>query len=83
MPSAAQLAPASNGSSWRVSRDGAPFAVVAVRHEDGGIVVAADLAAAGAPGAADHRFDTVQAAEAFASDLIASFAYLGCDVARS
>ena len=62
-------------------RDGAPVAVVALRHEGGDVVVAADLAAA--PAVRPHRFETLQAAEAFVGDLIASFAYLGCDVAAA
>ena len=82
MTSAAQPLPARKDASWRVSRDGAPVAVVALRHDGGGVVVAADLAGAPA-GALPHRFETLQAAEAFVSDLIASFAYLGCDVAAS
>jgi hypothetical protein len=55
---------------------------VALRHEGSAVVVAADVAAAPA-GAGPHRFDTLHAAEAFVSDLIASFAYLGCDVATA
>ena len=81
MTSAAQPLPASRDSSWRVSRDGAPVAVVALRREGGDVVVAADLAAA--PAVRPHRFETLQAAEAFVGDLIASFAYLGCDVAAA
>jgi len=57
-------------------------AVVTLRHEGGDIVVAADVAANPA-GALPHRFETLRAAEAFVSDLNASFAYLGCDVAAS
>ena len=82
MASAAQALPAPADSLWRVSRDGAPVAVVALRHEGGAVVVAADLAA-GQAGARPHRFSTLQAAEAFVSDLIASFAYLGCDIAAA
>ena len=82
MASAAQPLPAPTDSSWRVSRYGAPVAVVAIRHEGGAVVVEADLAA-GQAGARPHRFATLQAAEAFVSDLIASFAYLGCDVAAA
>jgi hypothetical protein len=82
MTSAAQPLPALGDSSWRVSRDGVPVAVVALRHEGSGVVVAANVAAAPA-GALPHRFETIQAAEAFVSDLIASFAYLGCDVATA
>jgi hypothetical protein len=54
---------------------------VALRHEGSDVVVAADLAAA--PAVQPHRFGTLQAAEAFVGDLIASFAYLGCDVAAA
>jgi hypothetical protein len=79
MTSAAQPQSASTASSWRVSRDGATVATVALCHEGDGVVVAADLAA-GPAGARPHRFETLQAAEAFVGDLIDSFAYLGCDV---
>ena len=82
MTSAAQPQPASTASSWRVSRDGATVATVALCHEGDGVVVAADLAA-GPAGARPHRFETLQAAEAFVGDLIDSFAYLGCDVAAA
>ena len=54
---------------------------MALRHDGGDVVVAADLAAATA--VRPHRFETLQAAEAFVGDLIASFAYLGCDVAAA
>jgi len=81
MTSAAQALPASTDSSWRVSRDGVQVAVVALRREGGDVVVSADLAAA--PAVRPHRFETLQAAEAFVGDLVASFAYLGCDVAAS
>jgi uncharacterized protein (DUF362 family) len=79
MASAAQLNAAPRGASWRVSRDGSSVAAVVVRHEGGEVVVAADLAAGAAP-AVLHRFGTLEAAEEFVSDLIASFSYLGCDV---
>ena len=79
---AAQPFPARTDSSWRVSRDGVPVAVVALCHEGDAVVVAADVAAAQA-GARRHRFETLQAAEAFVGDLIASFGYLGCDVATA
>ena len=80
MASAAQLTAAPFGASWRVSRDGASVAVVAVRHEGDRVIVAAKLAAAGSAAAVPHGFETLHAAEAFANDLIASFSYLGCDV---
>jgi hypothetical protein len=65
-------------SSWRVSLDGAVVAVVDVRHEGGEVVV--DTAV---DGVAPHTFDTLQAADSFLDDLMTSFAYLGCDVARA
>jgi hypothetical protein len=55
---------------------------VALRHEGSGVVVAADLAATPA-GTRPHCFETLQAAEAFVSDLIASFTCLGCDVSAA
>jgi hypothetical protein len=66
------------GSRWRVSRNGDAVATVAVRHEGGDVVVAADLGGRTCP----HRFPSLRAAEAFVADLIASFSYLGCEVAR-
>jgi hypothetical protein len=81
MTSAAQPLSATSQSAWRVSRDGAPVAVVSLRCEGGDAIVAADLAAA--PAGEPHRFATLQIAEAFVGDLIASFAYLGCDVAAA
>lgn len=69
-------------SLWRVSRDGVAVAVVALQRESSGIIVAADLATSPVT-VGPHRFDTLQAAEAFVGDLIASFAYLGCDIAAA
>jgi hypothetical protein len=76
MQPAAQLADPPSGS-WRVSRDGAPVAAVGMRSERGQVVVAT-----GVTGLAPYRFSTVEDADAFVGDLMASFAYLGCDVAR-
>ena len=81
MTPAAQPSAAPGASSWRVSRDGAAVAVVALRREGSAVLVAADVAAA--PATQPHRFATLQAAEAFVGDLIASFTYLGCDVATA
>jgi hypothetical protein len=67
--------------SWRVSRDGAPIAVVGIRRERDDVVVAAKLeGAAGKP--RPYRFGTVEDADAFIGDLMTSFAYLGCDITR-
>jgi hypothetical protein len=82
MTSAAESLSAPTRSSWHVSRDGVAVAAVALRREGSSVVVAADMAASPAS-TAPHRFDTLQAAEAFVGDLIASFAYLGCDVAAA
>ena len=82
MTSSAEPLPAPTASSWRVSRDGVAVATVAIGPDGTGIVGAANVAAATA-GAGPHRFDTLQAAEALVGDLIASFAYLGCDVAAA
>jgi hypothetical protein len=79
MASAAQTIPAPLGSSWRVSRDGQTVAVVTLRNERADVVVNATLA----DGSRTHRFESVSAADVFVGDLIASFSYLGCDVAAA
>jgi hypothetical protein len=82
MQAAAHLGNETIGSSWRVSRDGNEVAVVQVRHEGGGVVVCAELGGEGAPKrTCPNRFPTLRAAELFVADLIASFSYLGCEVA--
>ena len=82
MTSAAHLALVPPEGAWTVTRDGDTVAVVAVKHEGGGVVVDADLRAS-ASKVGPHRFPSLAAAEAFVNDLIASFTYLGCDVARA
>jgi hypothetical protein len=72
---------ASMESSWSVSREGALVAAVDVRQEGGDVVVLAGPVQGGNP--KPYRFPTFQAADSFLTDLMASFAYLGCDVARS
>jgi hypothetical protein len=66
--------------AWRVSREGVLIAAVSVLHERGGAVVATALE--GVAARRPYRFETVAEADAFVGDLITSFAYLGCDVAR-
>jgi hypothetical protein len=78
MQPVAQIAHATTTSAWRVSRDGSPVAVVDLREEGGNVVVAAEVE--GAAKAKPYRFASFEAADAFVRDLIASFAYLGCDV---
>ncbi len=67
-------------SSWSVSREGSLVAAVDVRQEGGDVVVLAGPAEAKPK---PYRFPTFQAADSFLTDLMVSFAYLGCDVARS
>ena len=64
-------------SAWRVSRDGEPVAAVDVHEEGGNVVVSATVGNTARP----YRFDSIEAADNFVRDLVASFAYLGCDVA--
>ena len=69
---------------WRVQRDGNPFARVASHSDGTGVVVSTQLV--GQEGDADrirpYRFPDVNSAETFVRDLIASFSYLGCQVAQ-
>ncbi len=78
MHAAAPLQDATTESSWRVSRDGTVVAVVDVRHEGGEVIVSTEV-----EGVSPHHFPTLQSAGAFVDDLMTSFAYLGCDVARA
>ena len=82
MAAATQLS-VDTDSSWRISRDGDQIAVVAVRQEAGEVVVATELGTTDGPGIDPCRFPSLQAAESFLGDLIASFSYLGCDVVRA
>ena len=70
---------------WRVQRDGNLFATVATHRDGAGIVVSTQLL--GQDGDADrtrpYRFPDLNAAETFVRDLIASFSYLGCQVAQA
>ena len=56
-----------------------PVATVAVRQEQGEVLVLAETSNTEKP----YRFDTLQAADAFLSDLMTSFSYLGCDIAST
>jgi len=84
MEAAAPLtAPAT--AEWRVQRDGAPFAKVST-HSDGAAIVVSTLLLG--PGGhpeqvRPYRFPDSNAAEAFVRDLVASFSYLGCQVAQA
>jgi hypothetical protein len=65
--------------SWRITREGTDVATVAVRQEQGEVVVVAGTSSTEKP----YRFGSLQAADAFLSDLMTSFSYLGCDIATS
>lgn len=67
--------------SWRVSREGSTVATVGMRSERGEIVVATGVE--GSSAAQPYRFGTIEEADSFISDLMTSFAYLGCEVTRS
>ena len=66
-------------TAWRVTREGADVATVAVRQEQGEVLVIAGTSNTEKP----YRFDTLQAADAFLSDLMTSLSYLGCDIAST
>jgi hypothetical protein len=68
-----------NDTSWRVTREGTDVATIAVRQEQGEVIVLAETSNTEKP----YRFDTLQAADAFLSDLMTSFSYLGCDIAST
>ena len=85
MPTAALSTVSETDAAWRVSRDGSAVAVVSIRQEGGEVVVDTELGDGdrGGNGIDPCRFPSLQAADAFVSDLITSFSYLGCDVARA
>jgi hypothetical protein len=66
-------------ASWRITRDGEHVTTIAVRQQQGETLVSA---VSDPPGPSrPYRFDSLQAADAFLSDLMTSFSYLGCDIA--
>ena len=84
MEAAAPLtAPAT--AKWRVQRDGAAFATVATQRDGDGVVVSTQLfGQSGEPERVrPYRFPDLNAADAFVRDLVASFSYLGCQVAQA
>ena len=66
-------------TAWRVTREGTDVVKVAVRQEQGEVLVLAETSNTEKP----YRFDTLQAADAFLSDLMTSLSYLGCDIAST
>jgi len=72
-------------ATWQVLRDGAPLASVVTRTDSAGVVVATQVFGEGseAQRIRPYRFPDLEAAEVFVRDLVASFSYLGCQVARA
>ncbi len=72
-------------STWQVLRDGNPVASVATHRDASSVVVATQMFGEGgdAQRIRPHRFPDLEAAESFVRDLVASFSYLGCQVARA
>ena len=70
---------------WKVMRDGTHVASVTTRSDGSGIVVATQMhgEAADAGRIRPYRFPDRDAADAFVRDLVASFSYLGCQIARA
>lgn len=84
METAASLSDAPT-ATWQVQRDGTPFASVVTRSDGAGIVVATQVfgEASDAERIRPYRFPDLEGADAFVRDLVASFSYLGCQVARA
>ena len=70
-------------AEWRVQRDGAPFATVATHRDGAGVVVSTQLLGAADDTVRPYTFADTNAADSFVRDLVASFAYLGCQVAQA
>ena len=82
MQPVAYAAQAPVAGAWSVSRDGTAVASVVVAEEGGSVVVTADIS--GKKGKRDpYRFDSLEAADGFVRDLLASFTYLGCVIATA
>ncbi len=84
METAASLTDAPT-ATWQVLRDGAQLASVVTRADGAGIVVATQVfgEASDAARIRPYRFPDLETAEAFVRDLVSSFSYLGCQVARA
>jgi hypothetical protein len=78
MSAAIQLA-VDHDASWRITREGTDVATIDVRQEQGEVVILAGTSNTERP----YRFPSLQAADAFLSDLMTSFSYLGCDIAAT
>ena len=75
----------STTATWQVLRDGAPVANVVTRADESGVVVATQVFGneSDAERIRPYRFPDLEAADTFVRDLVASFSYLGCQVARA
>ena len=84
MEAAAPLT-ASGAAEWRVQRDGSPFATVATHQDGHDVVVSTRLydESGSAERIRPYRFPDRDAADSFVRDLVASFSYLGCQVAQA
>ena len=72
-------------AGWQVTRDGVLVASVTTRPDGAGVVVATQVygEASDAERIRPYRFADRDAADAFVRELVASFSYLGCQVARA
>ncbi len=75
---------AATAATWQVSSEGTPLASIASYRDGSGVVVTAQIFGRGdeAERIRPYRFSERDEAESFVHDLVASFAYLGCHVAR-
>ena len=82
METAAPLLDDASGD-WHVTRDGVQVASVTTRHDGAGFVVATEIHGeeSDAERIRPYRFADRDAADAFVRELVASFTYLGCQVA--
>jgi hypothetical protein len=70
---------------WRVQREGTPFATITTHRDGAGVLVSTELlgGAGSASRVRPYHFSDVSAADSFVRDLVASFSYLGCQVAHA
>ena len=75
----------STTATWQVLRDGTPSRASSRAPTAAGVVVATQVFGeeSDAERIRPYRFPDLEAAETFVRDLVASFSYLGCQVARA
>jgi hypothetical protein len=76
MSTATQIA-VDQDAAGQVMREGESVLTISVRQEHGEVVVTTQSSAGEKP----YRFGSLETADAFLSDLMTSFSYLGCDIA--